>query len=172
MVRRKGGATLIVDMAPREWNKGARSDSTSVPLILLIEDNPNDVFLFRRALGKLGFIGDVRTAASVSEAKAYMEHASTLAMGAYHRSPQLIVSDFRLGGQTATEFVQWLRSQSEYKSIPVVMLSGLVSAINEADFADLDVRSFLRKTPDVSALGLLLQPLIFAALGREADARN
>lgn len=139
-----------------------------MPLILLIEDNPNDVFLFRRALGKLGFNGDVRTAGSVSEAKAYMEHTSTLGSGAYFRVPQLIVSDFRLGAQNATEFVQWLRQQPDYNCIPLVMLSGLISALNEADFDQFGVQRFLRKTADVSALGLLLQPLI-AAASRDLD---
>src|SRR5687767_5072473 len=55
MVRRRGTTTLIGDMTAHESIGGARSASTSVPLILLIEDNPSDVFLFRRALGKLGF---------------------------------------------------------------------------------------------------------------------
>jgi CheY-like chemotaxis protein len=143
--------------------------SKARPLILLIEDDEGDVFLFRRALGVLGFDCDVRIAMTVKDARAYMEHALALPTAAYYRLPALIVSDFRLGAHTATEFVHWLRRKPEFQSIPVVMLSGLVSAINEADFAGLDVTSFVRKTGDVGALSGLLLPLLELTQTRRAS---
>jgi CheY-like chemotaxis protein len=135
----------------------------SWPLILLIEDDWGDVILFRRALAKLGFQCDVRTASGVSEARTYMEHARALPVAAYHRLPQIIISDFKLGANTATEFLQWLRSQPDFAAIPVVMLSGVIAAINKADFAPLNVKHFVPKTADAAALGALLLPVLLSA---------
>jgi CheY-like chemotaxis protein len=145
------------------WNKAR-------PLILLIEDDEGDVFLFRRALGVLGFDCDVRIAMTIKDARAYMEYTLALPTASYYRLPALIVSDFRLGAHTATEFVQWLRHKPEFQPIPVVMLSGLVSAINEADFAGLDVKSFVRKTGDVRTLSGLLLPLLELTQLRRASS--
>ena len=49
------------------------------PLILLIENDDADVFLFRRALSKLDYRGDVRVVGSVTEARAYMENRGSFA---------------------------------------------------------------------------------------------
>lgn len=129
-------------------------------LILLIEDDANDVFLFRRTLSKLGYHADVRVVASNGEARRYMLNEGEFTNTAYYRQPDLIVSDFRLADDTALSFVQWLRSSSQFNDIPVVMLSGAVSRMDPALFVGLAVKSFLRKTSDVCALGLSLQPLL------------
>ena len=65
-------------------------------LILLIEDDANDVFLFRRTLSKLGYHANVRVVASNGEARRYMLNQGEFASAAYYRRPDLIVSDFRL----------------------------------------------------------------------------
>src|SRR5688572_30611278 len=98
------------------------------PLILLIENDDADVFLFRRALSKLDYHGDVRVVGSVSEARSYIENKGSFEESNYFRRPQLIVSDFRLSGPTALEFVRWLRQESDAPDLPVVILSGAVRA--------------------------------------------
>ena len=131
-----------------------------VPLILLIEDDVDDIFLFRRTLSKLGYHADVRVVSSSSEARRYMLNEGEFSNAGYYRRPDLIVSDFRLAGDTALTFVQWLRSTPRFEEISVVMLSGAVSKMDPALFVGLAVKSFLRKTADVTALGTTLQPLL------------
>lgn len=138
----------------------SHDETRRTPLILLIEDDVDDVFLFRRALSRLGYHCDVRIVASASEAKRYMRNEGEFQNPTYFRTPDLIVSDFRLVGHTALEFVHWLRCQPALARIPVVMLSGAVSAMDPALFAGLAVSDFLRKTADVAALGAILQPLL------------
>ena len=108
----------------------AVQDEKGVPLILLIEDDANDVFFFRRVLSKLAYPCQMRVVGSVEEAKRYMTNASPFADAAYFRHPDLIVSDFRLPGDTALTFVQWLRTQPDLQSIPLVMLSAAASALD------------------------------------------
>jgi CheY-like chemotaxis protein len=131
-----------------------------VPLILLIEDDVNDVFFFRRTLSKLGYHADVRVVASNGEARRYMLNEGEFANAVYYRRPDLIVSDFRLADDTALGFVQWLRSSPQFNDIPIVMLSGAVSRMDPALFVGLAVKSFVRKTADVTVLGSSLQPLL------------
>ena len=131
-----------------------------VPLILLIEDDANDVFFFRRTLSKLGYHADVRLVSTNGEAKRYMLNEGEFQNATYYRRPDLIVSDFRLAGDTALGFVQWLRTSPQFADIPVVMLSGAVSKMDPALFVGLSVKSFVRKTADVAILGTTLQPLL------------
>ena len=138
----------------------AAQEEKGVPLILLIEDDANDVFFFRRVLSKLACPCEMRVVGSVEEAKRYMTNASPFADEKYFRHPDLIVSDFRLPGDTALTFVQWLRTQPDLQSIPVVMLSAAASALDPALFAGLAVHSFLRKTADIGALGARLEPFL------------
>lgn len=133
---------------------------TKLPLILLIEDDANDVFLFRRALSKLGYQADLRVVDSVPEAKRYMLNEGEFSDREYFRKPDLIVSDFRLAGHTSHAFVEWLRGQPTFASTPVVMLSGVISGLDPALFVGLAVNSFLRKSADVTALGATLQPFL------------
>ena len=136
-------------------------DQTRTPkLILLIEDDAADVFLFRRALAKLAYDCEVRVVATVSEAKRYMENQGEFNHPLYFRRPDLIVSDFRLAGHTSLTFVQWLRGESRFAAVPVVMLSGAISGLDPALFMGLAVNGFLRKTSDVAALGLTLRPIL------------
>jgi DNA-binding response OmpR family regulator len=131
-----------------------------VPLILLIEDDANDVFLFRRVLAQMGYHCDVRVVDTTAEGKRYMLNEGEFKDPVYFRTPDLIVSDFRLAGHTSLEFVQWLRSQERFVTIPVIMLSGVVSGLDPALFVGLAVNTFLRKTADVRALATALLPLL------------
>ena len=135
-------------------------ETTSVPLLLLIEDSADDVFFFRRALSKLDYHCDVRVVSSVSGAKQYMLNEGEFANAAYFRKPTLIVADFWLGGQTSLGFVQWLRAQETLRDTPVVMLSGVVSGLDPVLFAGLAVNSFLRKPGDLNELTATLRPVL------------
>ncbi len=130
------------------------------PLILLIEDDEADVFLFRRALARLHYVGDVRNVNSSGEARRYLENTGWFANAEYFRIPNLIVCDFKLAGGTALEFLQWARSDPRFKDIPLVMLSGVPSAMDKGLFAGMAVTAFLRKTGDPTSLGENLEPLL------------
>jgi len=141
-------------------SRDSHGQTRTPKLILLIEDDAADVFLFRRALAKLGYECEVRVVATVTEAKRYMLNEAEFKDPLYFRRPNLIVSDFRLAGHTSLVFVQWLRADPRFITTPVVMLSGAVSEIDPALFVGLAVNSFLRKTADVTALGATLQPIL------------
>ncbi len=130
------------------------------PVILLIENDESDVFLFRRALAKAGYTGDLRVVGSATEARAYIENTHPFKDPLYFRQPSLIVSDFRLAGHTALEFLTWLRFQPAVSHIPIVMLSGVASGLNPERLAQIKPNALISKTGDVMALAASLEPLL------------
>ncbi len=135
-----------------------KQDSSKPPVVLLIENDESDVFLFRRALAKTGYVGDLRVVGSATEARAYMENTHPFKDPLYYRQPDLIVSDFRLAGHTALEFLSWLRFQPAIAHIPIVMLSGVASGLNAERLAKIGPKALILKSGDVAELAASLEP--------------
>jgi CheY-like chemotaxis protein len=129
------------------------------PLILLIENDEADIFLFRRALSRMDFRGDLRVVGSASEARACMENTGAFKDKNYYRTPDMIVSDFRLGGPTALEFIRWLH-ESNYAAVPVVVLSGAIRSSDLPQLTEAGVKELIYKNPDVTVLVERLQALL------------
>lgn len=122
------------------------------PVILLLENDSNDVFLFRRALARLGYRGTVRTVTGLSEARSYLEGTGSYADHEYNPRPDLIVCDMALIGSTGNDFLEWFREQPPFREIPVVMLSGSALPTERTRAAELGARAFYQKTGDIAEL--------------------
>ena len=130
------------------------------PAILLIENDDNDVFLFRRAVAVTKWPGNVRVVGTATEARAYMENLHPYTDRVYYHRPQLIVADYRLAGHTALEFIRWLRGQPELVAIPVILLTGTASGMSPEALAEIRPRAFIQKTGDVEELVQALKPFL------------
>jgi chemotaxis family two-component system response regulator Rcp1 len=126
-------------------------------LVLLIENDENDVFLFRRALSKLNWKGDLRIVGSVSEGRSYMENSFPFDDQSYFRCPDLIVTDYRLNAHTALDFITWLRNNPHCADIPIIILTGAGSGIPPDVLSKLAVTGYIVKTPDVNRLSDVLR---------------
>ena len=124
------------------------------PVILLIENEEDDVFLFRRALATLNFQGTVRVVASVSEAREYLLGGGKFNDSDYFPCPDLVVSDMSLPGQSGNSFLEWLRSDSQCAHIPFVFLSGSFTVPDKARAHALGVgvNEFFAKTGDAAEM--------------------
>ena len=136
----------------------ARQDST--PVLLLIENDEGDIFLFRRALAQLQFPGIVRVVNSVTEARSYLEGHGSFSDRNHYPVPDLIVSDMNLPGVTGNVFLEWLRQQKEFSHLPFVFLSGTFMPVEQARAHELGVNSYFTKTGDVSVLAERLRNLL------------
>jgi len=122
---------------------------TERPLILLVENDDADVFLFRRAMGKQDFAGTIRVVSTLHAARAYITHEGSFADEAYYPRPDVIVCDMNLGGHLGTELLHWLRSQSDLTDIPFVFLSGSFLPPDKIRARELGADGFFRKTGDI-----------------------
>ena len=125
---------------------------TSRPIILLVENDEADIFLFRRALQKLRFKGTLRVVTFIAQARDYLKRRGEFTDESYYPLPDLIVSDMNLHGYTGNEFLSWLRKHSGFADIPFVFLSGSFTAVQRDAALELNPDGFLSKTADIDEL--------------------
>ena len=116
--------------------------------ILLLENEEHDVFLFRRALNKLEFTGNVRIVSNGTEAREYLEGRGRYVDRAYYPMPDLIVSDLKMPSQSGLEFLKWLREQSGFREIPFVMFSGSGLPVDQNRATELGALAYFTKSGD------------------------
>jgi CheY-like chemotaxis protein len=92
--------------------------------ILLIEDNPDDVFLFQRALraGRQDY--DVHVAESGEKAIDYLQRAGQGGAPSRFPVPKFIIMDNSLPGITSSGFLRWISAHPIYGVVPTVVLAG------------------------------------------------
>jgi len=118
-------------------------DSTEV--LLLVEDNPNDVMLFRRALSKVGSATDLHVVRDGEEALAYLRGDGFFADRSLHQLPGLILLDLKLPKKSGHEVLAWLSRQPGLKSVPVVVLSTSLQTADITSACELGANSYLVK---------------------------
>ncbi len=83
--------------------------------ILLIEDNPDHVFLARREFKNSGVAMEIHHAADSGAALDFLEKTATL--------PDAILLDIKLPGRDGFELLILLKANEKTKNIPVILLS-------------------------------------------------
>jgi CheY-like chemotaxis protein len=89
-------------------------------VILLVEDNPDEVLLTKRALSRANLVNPLRV---VKDGKAAIEYLSAIDRDRYPK-PSLILLDLQLPGLSGLEVLEWIRSREETRPLPVVILTG------------------------------------------------
>ena len=102
--------------------------------ILLVEDNPDDVALFKRALHKAELDYPLQVVGDGEAAIAYLSGEGLYADRNNHPLPRLVLLDLKLPRKSGHEVLEWMRSQPELRRLPVVVLttSREISDINRA----------------------------------------
>ena len=136
--------------------------------ILLVEDFDADVFRFRCALSALNFPGRLRVAATIGQARDYLEGRTCYADRSYYSLPALIVSDLQFRGETGWQFLRWLHADPHFAPIPVVVLSGVVEPIEHDLLVKEGAREVFEKTGDHGVMkGIVAR--ILGHLPRESE---
>jgi len=125
--------------------------NTEAPLgtILVVEDNPDDVFLLKRALKKAGITHPVDV---VTDGQAAMDYLSQKISGqgsGPSALPLFVLLDLKLPKANGFEVLEWLRGQPLLSKIVTIVLT---SSPEESDILmayELGARSYLIKPPTV-----------------------
>lgn len=91
--------------------------------ILMVEDDPNDVFMLRRALEKERLSFPIQVVQDGVEAIHYLEGRSPFSDRSQHPLPCLILLDLKLPRMNGLELLSWLRAHDDFKAVPVFMLT-------------------------------------------------
>ena len=130
--------------------------------ILLIEDNPTDVELVRRALGIAGLACDLTVLEDGAEALALLSLPETEGV-----LPDLVVLDLNLPKHDGIEVLQAMRSTTRYTSVPVAILSSSSSPRERAKIEQFRISRYITKPPDLDKfmkIGFTLKELVAGRL--------
>jgi CheY-like chemotaxis protein len=131
-------------------------DSTTAVHILLVEDDPGDVFLTREALleGKL-----VHTLRVIADGEAASHHLlEEVAVGAAPR-PDLIILDLNLPRLSGHEVLARIKAQPALRAIPCVVLTTSLAEIDILRSYRLNANAYITKPVDLRTLAEAIRQL-------------
>ena len=119
-----------------------------LPVILVAEDSPSDVFMLRRALDRAAIETPVQVVSDGEEAIAYLEGAGKFANRAEYPLPDLLLLDLKMPRKDGFDVLEWLQRQPALASLRTVVLttSERIWDVNRA--YQLGANSFLVKPLD------------------------
>ena len=128
---------------------------TTKPLIIQLEDDMNDVFLFDRAFKKaqvaaelVSFQDSEHFITSLNEREKVQTNESPL--------PSLVLLDIKLPRKSGFEVLEWMRTHPVFKRIPVVMLTSSAQPGDVRRAYDLGANGYLVKPMDIDQMIRLL----------------
>ena len=144
--------------------------------ILLAEDNPGDVLLFREALNSRQLPCNVVVAADGQKAMALLSGVKSGELGATLSEapawqPHLIVLDVNLPKHNGDAVLRHVRRQPWLQNVPVIMLTSSASPADRAAAIDLGANLYLQKSSDLDEL-LEVGKIVEAVLARGSVGRT
>ena len=115
-------------------------------VMLLVEDNPDDVELTRRALLESKITNQLVVVQDGVEALTYLQEAALGLNG--RRLPTVILLDLKLPRMDGLELLQQIRSNEKLKRLPVVVLTSSKEQEDIMRSYDLGANSYIRKPVD------------------------
>lgn len=120
--------------------------------ILLVEDDPNDVFLIRRALAKTEIGVPLQVTRDPIDAMTYLQGTGRFTNRVEYPLPLLMLLDLKLEGGTGFDVLTWARQTSGIRRLPIVVLT--------SSQADADIN----RAYELGANSYIVKPLTFQNL--------
>ncbi len=130
------------------------------PSILLVEDNPDDVFLMRRALSKSGLDVPVHVATDGQAAVDYLRGAGPYADREKFPVPFVTFLDLKLPYMDGFEVLEWIREHPVLQDLNVVILTSSGEDRDSRRAQQLGVIAYLVKPPKPETLRDTIRPLL------------
>lgn len=129
--------------------------------VLLVEDDPNDVLLMRRAFKMAGIEAALHVVGDGMTAIEYLSGVGEYADRGRYPLPSLMLLDLKLPRRSGHEVLAWLRQESALRRLPVTVLTASRESLDVERAYELGANSYLVKPTAFSALLELV-----SALGR------
>lgn len=126
--------------------------------VLSVDDSSDDTLLLQRACRRAGVRFALRTLDDGTKAIAYLSGTDNFSDRAAHPMPDLLLLDLKMPLKTGFEVLDWLRTQHDFKTLPVAVLT---SSHHEAD---------VRQAYDKGANYFLTKPVGYEELVKLAAA--
>jgi CheY-like chemotaxis protein len=118
--------------------------------LVIVDDNPDDIYFFTRALRKAGAAESVHSFENPKEALAFLA-------GADGENIRLLFLDIKMPVMSGFDVLEWVRAQPRLAAISIVMLSGSAAAADREKAMRLGASSYLVKPPAAEQIAALLR---------------
>jgi CheY-like chemotaxis protein len=125
---------------------------SNLPVVLHVEDDPNDRALLQRALRKAEIQVRLESASDGQVGIDYLNGAEDFQDRTRFPVPSLVLLDLKMPRKNGFEVLEWIRQQPQFISLPVIVFT---SSTNEAD---------IRRAYEQGANSYLIKPLEFDGL--------
>lgn len=132
---------------------------THLPSILIVDDEPDQMFLTRRMLGKTGLPLSIVEAAGGREAIEYLSPFCTTDGSAQSAPPTVVFLDLKMPIANGFEVLSWPRNQPALSTVRVIILTSSEDPEDVKRCASLGAHGYLLKHPS---------SLVFDSVLREA----
>lgn len=129
------------------------------PTILLVEDEPDDVFFMKLAFKRAGMADPPRVAQDGQEAIDYLVGGNGFADRNLHPLPTLVLLDLKLPRVMGMEVLKWIRARPKFDLMVVVVLTSSQQRADIEEACALRANSYLIKPSnpeDLTAMADLL----------------
>ena len=125
------------------------------PLIVAVDDEPDDLFFLRRSIEKTGIPHRFQ---SFSNGEAAMVALSLAATGEKPIDfPLVCFLDIKMFAMTGFDVLKWIRGQRGLDALPVIMFSSSDHPEDVQRARELDAQGYLKKYPTVEAMHTVLE---------------
>lgn len=125
--------------------------------ILLVEDNEDDVFFFKRAMEKAGLQHPLRRVEDGQQAIDYLRGVGKYADRSQFPLPCLVLLDLKLPRVSGLEVVKWIREQPALQTLVVIILTSSHLDVDVRQAYRLGANSFLVKTSSANQLANMVR---------------
>ncbi|HLH57147.1 MAG TPA: response regulator [Verrucomicrobiae bacterium] len=125
------------------------SETTSRP-VLVVDDDPNDVFLLQRALARWGIKAPVQIVKSGRECIDYLTCQGPFDDRRLYPVPVLVLLDLKMPGMDGCDVLKWIREQPQFEKLCVVLLTSTQGMDKCSDAQRVGATAILVKPMDYS----------------------
>jgi CheY-like chemotaxis protein len=128
------------------------SPTDPAPSVLIVDDDPDDLFMTKRLLLKAGVKHGIVSLRSGEETLGYQKGCCATDV-----PPCLMVLDIKMPQVTGFEVLAWVRKQSALQRTKIYMLSGSDEPVDRTRAGELGADGYLVKHPPASVLTEILE---------------
>jgi two-component system, chemotaxis family, response regulator Rcp1 len=143
---------------PDKQNADRLERESSIPFLLLIEDNAADVDIISRALRPCSII-DLKIASDGEQGLRILQQSER----GDHELPSVILLDWNLPRVSGAEVLAYIRHSEYLQHVPVVVITSTESPSDIEQIQQIGATAYFRKSTDLGAY-LELKALVFGAL--------